>query len=153
MPFTYIRANNIFKLLLEDIYTETDYIYTFKPIDKIVDLNLQRIIYSKPSYYYKIYISDKMGQNIFNFNNNHIELFNLILQIKHGINMDVNLDFIINDNKSKILITYIYFMKNNLHKMIDIYESIDTKFNDIFEEIMYIFLGNKILTNILFTIE
>ena len=37
--------------------------------------------------------------------------------------------------------------------MINIYETIDNKFNDIFEEIIYIFLGNKILTSIQFTIE
>lgn len=153
MPKTYIRSNNIFRLLLEDIYTDNDYTYTFKPVSNIVDFNLQRIIYSKPSYYYKIYISDKMGDNIFNFNENHLMILDLILQSKKGNNDNININFIINDNKSKILTSYLYFLKNNLDKMINIYETIDNKFNDIFEEIIYIFLGNKILTSIQFIIE
>jgi hypothetical protein len=151
MTSIYIRSNNIFKLLLEDTYTSNDYIHTFMPVDRIIDFNLERIIYSKPQHYYRLYVSDKMGDNIFNFNDNHLLMLDLILQSKKG-NSNIDLNFVINDNKSKILSVYLYFLKNDIKKMINIYGQIDKKFNDIFEEILYIFLGNKILTNIQFNI-
>lgn len=149
-PPTFINSNNIFKLIFNNNFSETSFVYKFKGLTDISDLSVQYLIYSKPIGYYNIYISDNEGVNIFNINENHLIILDQIF-IKKSKNVKQDyLKFALDDNKSYLLQAYLYYLNGEYDKMFSSFKNIDFIFNDVFEETLFTYVSNKILTYILY---